>query len=92
MTAPDSAAPLEIDPLRELAEKIYVELVGRAYGEAAVPDRARPQPLALAQMSFKLAEAFLVADEKVNPRTIAARGAAAKAGVKLADVQMDFMR
>ena len=92
MTADESAAAGEIDPLRELASKIYIELVGRAYGEAGAPDHARPQPLVLAQMSFKFAEAFYAADEKVNPRTIAARSAAAKADVKLSDVKMDFMR
>ena len=85
-----AAAVPKADSLRELALQIYIELAGRVYAEPATPDRPRPQPQMLAQMSFKLAEAFETADLKVNPTAIAARDAATKAGVKLSDVEMDF--
>jgi hypothetical protein len=61
------------DTMRELAVQIYVGLVSRAYGAAGSGDSA--QPLELARMSFKLAEAFHEADGEVNPVTIAAAAA-----------------
>ena len=61
------------DAMRELALRIYVELVSRAYGGGAEGARAKPE--VLARMSFKLAEAFHAADSEVNPVTIAAAAA-----------------
>lgn len=75
------------DAMRELAVQIYVGLVCRAYGEAG--DGARPQPQALAQLSFKLAEAFHAADGEVNPVTIAA-AAAVKSAVRFDARDLDL--
>jgi hypothetical protein len=61
--------------MRELASQIYIGLVSRAYGDVDHAKEARPQPEALARLSFKLAEAFHAADGEVNPITIAAAAA-----------------
>ena len=63
------------DTVRELATQIYVGLVCRAYGEASGGEETRQSPEALARTSFKLAEAFHLADGEVNPITIAAAAA-----------------
>jgi len=63
------------DSMRELAVQIYIGLVCRAYGDAARGGETRPSPEALARTSFKLAEAFHLADGEVNPITIAAAAA-----------------
>ena len=62
------------DTMRELAVQIYVGLVSRAYGAVAGSGDSA-QPLELARMSFKLAEAFHAADGEVNPVTSAAAAA-----------------
>lgn len=63
------------DAMRELAVQIYVGLVCRAYGDAGRSEEARQTPETLARTSFKLAEAFHLADGEVNPITIAAAAA-----------------
>lgn len=63
------------DAMRDLARRIYIELVSPAYGEGGGGDGARPRPEVLARMRFKLAEAFHAADSEVNPVTIAAAAA-----------------
>ena len=77
------------DPVRELALQIYVGLACRAYGDTGGAERARPQPKALAQLSFKLAEAFQTADSEVNPVTIAA-AAATKSAAKFDAGDLDL--
>ena len=85
MNAPTAA----IDPMRELAVQIYIGLASRAYADTGSAERARPQPKALAQMSFKLAEAFQAADSEMNPVTIAT-AAAAKSAAKFDAVDLDL--
>jgi hypothetical protein len=67
------------DSLRDLALEIYIGLASRVYSQAAEPEHARPNPKVLAQMSFKLAQAFEMVDREVNPVAIAAAAAKAKA-------------
>ena len=62
--APTGAPAQPQDPVKDLALRIYVELAGRSYAGGA-PD-ARPEPKALALLSFKLAEAFLHAHRDLN--------------------------
>ena len=87
MSAPEkpSAAPLE-DPIEALARTLYVTLCGRIYSAGG----DKPQPKAVAQLSFKLAESFIAANYEFNPNAIAAREAKNKASVKLDSVQIDF--
>lgn len=50
--------------VKELAERIYIDMVSRialAPGDAAAADK--PNPEAIAKLSFKLAEAFMKVDE-----------------------------
>jgi hypothetical protein len=84
--APPKAQP-QGEPIYELALQLYVELCGRIYASAG---GEKPQPRALAQLSFKLAEAFVAANLEFNPVAIAAREAKSKAAVTLADVNIDF--
>lgn len=87
MSAPNkpAAAPAE-DPIETLARTLYVTLCGRIYSAGG----EKPQPKAVAQLSFKLAETFLAANYEFNPNAIAAREAKNKASVKLDSVQIDF--
>jgi hypothetical protein len=87
MSAPNKpAADMSHDPIQELAEKLYVVMCARIYSASG----DKPQPKAVAQLSFKLAEAFHAANYEFNPTAIAAREAKAKATVNLDAVQIDF--
>jgi hypothetical protein len=74
-----SAQTATTDSLRELALEIYIGLASRVYSQPSAPEQARPNPKVLAQMSFKLAQAFEMVDHEVNPVAIAAAAAKAKA-------------
>jgi hypothetical protein len=87
MSVPEKpAAQAPYDPIHDLAEKIYVQLCGRIYGAGG----EKPQPKAVAQLCFKLAESFIAANYELNPTAVAAREARNKASVKLDSVQIDF--
>jgi hypothetical protein len=87
MSAPDKPSPAAPhDPLQQLAERIFVELSARIYSASG----EKPQPKAVAQLAFKLAEVFQAANLEFNPAAIAAREAKSKAAVKLDSVQIDF--
>lgn len=87
MSAPTNpAANAPKDPTEELAEKLYVAMCARIYSASG----EKPQPKAVAQLSFKLAEAFQAANYEFNPTAIAVREAKAKATVNLDHVQIDF--
>ena len=87
MRAPDRPASLPPhDPIQDLAEKLYVQLCGRIYGAGG----EKPQPKAVAQLCFKLAETFIAANYEFNPDAVAAREAKNKASVKLDSVEIDF--
>jgi hypothetical protein len=88
MSAPEKAAPApKHDPFRELALQIYVHLAARVYGSPAGADGKRPDPKAVASMSFKLAEAFEVAEGETDRAKVIAE-AKAKATVKLDEVDL----
>lgn len=80
---PAETAP---DPIEQIAEKLYVAMCARIYSASG----EKPQPKAVAQLAFKLAEAFRAANYEFNPTAIAAREAKAKATVNLDAVQIDF--
>ncbi len=83
--APSKEPPRDL--LQELAQLIYIELCGRVYSATG---GEKPQPRAVAQLSFKLAETFHSASLEFNPVQKAAREAKEKASVNLANVQIDF--
>ena len=70
MSAPSSSKeapkPQHGDPMAELAEKIFVALAGRIYGNLAGGDVKKPDPKALATYSYKLAEAFEQASKETD--------------------------
>jgi hypothetical protein len=87
MSAPTKpAAEPQHDPIEQLAEKLYVAICARVYSASG----EKPQPKAVAQLAFKLAETFQAANYEFNPTAIAAREAKAKASVNLDAVQIDF--
>jgi hypothetical protein len=87
MSAPQKpAAAAPHDPIQEMAEKLYVALCARVY--SATGDK--PQPKAVAQLCFKLAETFQAANFEFNPTAVAARVAKDKASVNLDSVNIDF--
>ena len=55
MSAPAAAPGSDATSVRELAARIYVELVGRVMLTTAA---TKPNPVDLAKFSYKLAEAF----------------------------------
>jgi len=87
MSAPDkTASQAPHDPIQDLAEKLYVQMCGRIYAAAG----EKPQPKAVAQLCFRLAETFIAANYEFNPTAVAAREAKNKAAVRLDSVQIDF--
>lgn len=87
MSAPTKpATEPQHDPIELLAEKLYVAICARVYSASG----EKPQPKAVAQLAFKLAETFQAANYEFNPTAIAAREAKAKASVNLDAVQIDF--
>ena len=72
MSAPTKpSAETPDDPIQALAEKLYVALCARVYSASG----EKPQPKAVAQIAFKLAETFQAANLEFNPTAIAAREA-----------------
>ncbi len=54
------------DPVRELAEKLYVELVGRAFRGADGTDQFKPDPKVMTILCFKMADAFVATAEAIK--------------------------
>ena len=88
MSAPakEAKAP-PVDLVAELAEKIYIQLAARVYGNLAGGDVKKPDPKALAAYSYKLAEAFEQASKETD-RAKARIEAENKAKVKLDEVDL----
>jgi len=55
MSAPDTPSGPESTSVRELAARIYVELVGRVM---LTTEQTKPNPVDLAKFCYKLAQAF----------------------------------
>ena len=49
--------------VKELAERIYIDMVSRVALEPGTPEKTKPNPEAMARLSFKLAEAFMKVDD-----------------------------
>jgi hypothetical protein len=88
MSSPDrktqSLADAFQDPNLELARQIFVGMAQRIY---SAPTEKKPEPKALAQLCFRLAEAFDAASRE-TPKVKAALEAASKAAVKLDEVDL----
>lgn len=91
MSAPEKAAPPPArDTYSDLAFEIFVGMASRIYSAPAPAGQSKPDPKALALMSFKLAEAFLAA-ERETPRARAAAEVLSKARVNLDDVDLSHV-
>jgi len=53
-------------PARDLAARIYVELIGRAFRGTDSAEQFKPDPANMAALCFGLAEAFLVKAEELR--------------------------
>ena len=92
MSAPANQPPAvknaaRADPLAELAEKIYIQLAPRVYGNLAGGDVKKPDPKALGAYAYKIAEGFDQASRETD-RAKAAIEAENKAKVKLDEVDL----
>ena len=84
--AKPAAAP-PVDPVEDLARKIFIELSGHVYSRA---EGGKPEPKAVVAISFKLAEAFIAGNFEFNTAARAAREAKAKASVDVSKIEIDF--
>ncbi|MDF3009924.1 MAG: hypothetical protein K0S03_720 [Burkholderiales bacterium] len=88
MSAPEKAAPHPArDTYHQLAFEIFIGMASRIYSAPAVAGESKPDPKALALLSFRLAEAYFAA-EKETPRAKAAAEILSKARVNLDDVDL----
>ena len=87
MSAEKPAAAPSRDVYNELAFEVFVGMASRIYSAPSVAGQSKPDPKALALMSFKLAEAFLAA-EKETPRAKAAAEVLNKSKVNLNEVDL----
>jgi len=89
--APAAKAPAAapVDPVEELAKKIFIELSSQVYSQLG-GDKPKPDPRSLTAMSFKLAEAFIAGNFEFNTAARAAREAKAKSSVDVSKIEIDF--
>jgi len=85
-----AAAAAPVDPVEDLARKIFVELAAQIYSQPGGAEQGKPPPKAVVGMSFKLAEAFIAGNFEFNTAARAAREAAAKASVDVSKIEIDF--
>ena len=81
---PVAAAP--VDPIEELAKKIYIELAAQVHAQAG----EKPPHAKLAELSFRLAEAFQAGNLEFNTAARQRADAKAKASVDVSKIEIDF--
>ena len=79
------AAP-PVDPIEELARKIFIELSAQVHGNPG----EKPEHKKLVELSFRLAEAFQAGNLEFNTAARARADAKAKAGVDVSKIEIDF--
>jgi LmbE family N-acetylglucosaminyl deacetylase len=85
--AKPAAAP-PVDPIEELARKIYIELAAQIHSQ--LDGKPKPDHLKVAEISFRLAEAFQEGNLKFNTAARARADAKAKASVDVSKIEIDF--
>ena len=83
---PVAAAP--VDPIEELARKIYIELSAQVHSQ--IDGKPKPEHSKLAELSFRLAEAFQAGNLEFNTAARARADAKAKASVDVSKIEIDF--
>lgn len=79
------ATPL-VDPIEELAKKIFIELSAQVH---ATPGE-KPPHAKVVELSFRLAEAFQAGNLEFNTAARARADAKAKASVDVSKIEIDF--
>jgi hypothetical protein len=70
--------------VKDLAERIYVDMVSRLALTPNTPEASRPNPESIAKLCFKLAEAFMRVDDDSEANSAPK---AAKYEVQLSDME-----
>jgi len=81
---PVAAAP--VDPIEELAKQVFVQLAANVW---ATPGE-KPPHAKLAEVSFRLAEAFQAGNLEFNTAARQRAEAKAKASVDVSKIEIDF--
>lgn len=79
------AAP-PVDPIEELAKKIFIELAAQVHAQPG----EKPPHAKLAELSFRLAEAFQAGNLEFNTAARARADAKAKSSVDVSKIEIDF--
>ena len=80
------AATPPVDPIEELARKIFIELSAQVHGNPG----EKPEHKKLVELSFRLAEAFQAGNLEFNTAARARAEAKAKASVDVSKIEIDF--
>jgi len=80
------AATPPVDPIEELARKIFIELSAQVHGNPG----EKPEHKKLVELSFRLAEAFQAGNLEFNTAARARADAKAKASVDVSKIEIDF--
>ncbi len=75
-----------VDPIEELAKKIFIELSAQVHGNPG----EKPPHAKLVELSFRLAEAFQAGNLEFNTAARARADAKAKASVDVSKIEIDF--
>jgi hypothetical protein len=75
-----------VDPIEELAKKIFIELSAQVHGNPG----EKPEHKKLVELSFRLAEAFQAGNLEFNTAARQRADAKAKASVDVSKIEIDF--
>jgi hypothetical protein len=79
-------ASVPVDPVEELARKIFIQLSAQVHSQAG----EKPEHKKLVELSFRLAEAFIAGNFDFNTAARDAREAKAKSTVDVSKIEFDF--
>jgi hypothetical protein len=88
-SAPAPAKPAAVppvDPVEDLAKKIFVELSSQIHSKPG----EKPEHKKVVELSFRLAEAFIAGNFDFNTAAREAREAKAKSSVDVSKIEIDF--
>ncbi|MSQ49686.1 MAG: hypothetical protein EXR30_04775 [Betaproteobacteria bacterium] len=80
------AASLAVDPIEDLAKKIFIELCAQVHAQPG----EKPEHKKLVEVSFRLAEAFQAGNLEFNTAARARADAKTKASVDVNKIEIDF--
>src|SRR5260370_15768435 len=83
---PVAVAP--VDPIEELARKIYIELASQIHSQ--IDGKPKPDHAKVCELSFRLADAFQPGNLQFNTAARARAEAKANASVGVRKIEIDF--